>query len=157
MKRATSNGGAVFLGLLLVGCGGSADSARLTGQVSLDGKAVEAGSIQVVSEDGKAHDTAIIGKEGKYEFSKAPLGKVKLAILVPLEGELAPPPPPAALKKVQLDNKESLPEDLKLAIKMAQKIPKAYMNARTSGIGTTVQPGDNTMNVELTTKFRGPG
>lgn len=134
--------------LLLAGCSAEKGTARLSGRVTLDGKAIETGTVQVVSDDGKRYDSGAIGKDGKYEVARAPVGDVKLSILIP---EL-PPAPPGGLK-VRPDRAAGGPsEEVTAAAKAAQAVPKHYMDPARSGLSGAIKTGDNTLDLPLTRK-----
>ena len=103
-----------------------------------------------VSDDGKTYDSGPIGKDGKYEVANAPLGSVRLCVLVP---EL--PPAPAGLKPKA--GAADLPADasaveILAATKAAQGVPKTYMDPKSSGLSATIQPGENTLDLPLSRK-----
>jgi hypothetical protein len=147
--------GAILL-VFALGCGGSdKPTGRLSGRVTLDGKPIEIGSVQVVSEDGKAHGAGAIGKDGAYEVPRAPVGKIKLAVLVPQVP--AGPPAPKGLKAPSGDGPGDGPSaEVIAATKAAQKLPRRYAEHASSGLATTIQTGDNTFDLELFAKPR-PG
>lgn len=79
------------------GCGGSGgdqaqfESARLEGEVTLDGKPIPEGTIQFVPQDQKAPPTTVPILEGRYVAPKVGLGRVIVTMNV------APPERPAVI------------------------------------------------------------
>jgi hypothetical protein len=136
------------------GAGDAHPTGKLTGKVTLDGKPLEVGTVQVVTADGKAHGSGILGKEGVYEIPNAPVGVVKVAVLVP---DASAPPPPRGLKLNMKDAKDPGPPEDPAALKLALKLPAGYRNPQSSSLTTTIKSGDNSYDLPLTTKFRSAG
>lgn len=65
-----------------VGCGGGRPIAKLSGKVTMEGKPFEYGIVKVVSEDEKAQGSGEIQKGGEYTVANAPIGKVRIMIIV---------------------------------------------------------------------------
>jgi hypothetical protein len=72
------------LALPLAGCGPESSpfpTARVGGQITLDGAPLASGNISFVPEGaGQARPTAVDFTAGKYEIDEAPLGKVRVFI-----------------------------------------------------------------------------
>lgn len=66
--------------LLLGGCGSSGTGASVHGQVTVDGTAIETGSLQFLPIDGKGQPVGAEIKQGAYEVSNVPPGKVNVTI-----------------------------------------------------------------------------
>ena len=68
--------------LALVGCGGDARMAEVTGMVTVDDNPLENGAIRFVPIDGKTQTTGGIIKDGHYTVL-VPLGEMSVAISAP--------------------------------------------------------------------------
>jgi hypothetical protein len=126
---------AVFLSAWLVGCGASRPAgAKVTGAVTVNGKPLPGGSVFMESEDGKLSDTGPIDDNGNYVVANAPLGKVRIALLLP-----EPPPPAPPALKGDAGKGPKLPDDVKGAISkelaaILPKVPAKYKKAADSGL-----------------------
>jgi hypothetical protein len=143
--------------LAAAGCG-AAPAGKLSGKVTLDGKAVRGGTVLVVSANGIGRSSAIIGADGTYVLEKAPVGKVKLAIAPPPAppGMAAPPPgapkPPAAPKQVRMPD---ITEEESQAYSSLKDLPDRYQDAEQSGLTFEVHEGENTFDITLSRKKPG--
>src|SRR5437868_1069854 len=77
----------LLFGLTALGCGRSdqpkGPTGILRGKVALDGKPVMTGTVNVFSSDNQRVGSGPITPSGNYEVSNAPVGPVKLAVVVP--------------------------------------------------------------------------
>jgi hypothetical protein len=109
------------------GCG-DRTKAPLSGTVTLDGEPLKAGFVYVHGEDGRVTSTGIEA-DGKYRIPDAPVGKVTLAVItLPAGQEVLPP------------DAKGTPTKLPARPPFVE-IPKHYHEAKTSGLTTTVEPG----------------
>jgi hypothetical protein len=105
-------------GLLLVGCSGSAGTgASMSGKVTLDGKPIVAGTIQVMPNSGQGQPVGGSITNGAYSLKDAPLGKVTILLQATTETgnmyndngtmrpELRDLIPPAAKAGIEKENK----------------------------------------------------
>lgn len=134
---------AVFLGLIAIaGCGGSG-TCTVSGKVTIKGKPVCTGVINLVSPSGEIV-TGGIDEEGNYTVINVTTGDKKVSIIsdkplpspvnvVKYDPDLPPPPAPLPSKAMQ----NWVPVDAK------------YGNAETSGKTMTLKSGSNTINIEL--------
>lgn len=122
------------LGVLLLfsGCGGESPPAGLVqGQVQLKGKPIEEGQVMLFSEPGRPVGSAPIASGGTFEFSDpVPTGVYTVAILPSAEEVPAGAEPPSA--------KPSTPA-----------IPSKYRNEVTSGLTATIEPGNNSLDLQM--------
>jgi hypothetical protein len=70
----------LVLSLVLVPLGCSRPTGRVSGTVTLDGKALPGGTIIFLPEDNRNY-LAAIGKDGHYEVAGIPFGKVRVAVI----------------------------------------------------------------------------
>jgi len=152
-----------LLFLLAAGCGGGAATrAKLSGQVTLDDVPLTKGAVKVTSEDGQITETASILSDGKYVIGKAPLGPVKLCLVIPpppptqFGAPLPPgkgftPPPPKLGPEAEQREGMPSPEEIK-EIERARSIHPGYQDFKASGLKTTVEKGDNEYNIKLLSK-----
>jgi hypothetical protein len=130
---------------LAIGCGDSRHAgSKVSGTVTIDGKAIEGGSVYMESEDGKFNDAGPIGTGGAYTVNNAPLGKLKVSLLLP------PPPPPAPPATPKGAPQPETPKDLPKSDKLSKesydlisKIPAKYKEVSKSGLSLTVVSGTN--------------
>jgi hypothetical protein len=78
MRRATILLSALLLGLGILGCSGN-NLTKIRGDVTLDGKPIERGTIRAVAVDGKTPSAEAVIQNGKYEMQVTP-GKKKIEI-----------------------------------------------------------------------------
>lgn len=128
-----------FAALILVGGCGGPPRAAVRGTVTIDGRPLTAGRI-VFEQDGRSH-MAQIGADGGFELRGvaggiAP-GTYSVAVLPP-EPEFVPQPNSTDMRLVN-------PPDPRL-------YPVRYRVAATSGITKTVNPGESTIDVELSSQ-----
>jgi hypothetical protein len=155
--------------LVLTGCGGK-PGGRVEGKVVLDDVPLPLGEVVIAAENGSGTASGRV-MNGAYVVEKAPLGPVKVFVTIPM----MPPPtsfvpkggPPGA-KGPQLPPKDvpvkdnvppslpqgrpELPEEMKRAMEIADKVPKLYRDEKTTPLRHTVEKGTTTFNVIMTTK-----
>ncbi len=146
-----------LLALALAGCGGDGlnHGGKLSGKVTLDGKPLKGGNVIVSSEDGKHSVQGFITGEGTYSVPEPPLGKVKIAVQTAhLRGSFTPKEgvPAGAGGKGELGSRGmTLPDPKEIGLGFTA-IPSKYEKPETSGLTTEIKGGDQTHNVELTSK-----
>ena len=132
----------VGVGLIgLAGCSSGPKTGVVTGVVTLNGKAVETGSISVLSSQGGEPKMAWIGQGGKYTVHDVPAGPVTIAV-----------------SDFQ-DAAGGSADDIKKrgpagpAADAKNNFPAKYADHGTSGLATTVQEsskGETTYDVKMT-------
>ncbi len=129
---------------LAAGCSGPTTGV-LRGQVTYDGQPLSTGTITVACEDGRVA-SGNIRKDGTYNIPNAPAGPVHLSVAVP-------PPAPvfAAIGKegAKIPDAKELKEMQQAQAKYVP-LPPRYQDAKTSGLNTTVEPGEQTYDIALT-------
>jgi hypothetical protein len=128
------------VGLASPGC--SRRTATVRGTVTYQNKKVTSGVVVFVGADGKATQPAPIQEDGTYTAANVPVGTVKVAV--------DNPPPPSNTGGAGLSPTD--PEAQAAAKEAARytPTPPQYRDANKSGLTTTVKPGSNTYNVDLT-------
>ncbi|MBA4063448.1 MAG: hypothetical protein C0501_07000 [Isosphaera sp.] len=130
--------GAVAACLALAGCAkGPPEITTLSGRVTVDGKPVKSGVVNVVSEDDVVRTGGEIAADGTYRIVGAPVGPVKLSVSTE-DFRVVQPEPGAGVKP--------RPNPLYVAT------PKKYETFDTAGLATTVPRGEATYDIELTSK-----
>jgi hypothetical protein len=151
-------GGVVLLGLLVcsAGCGSKSKAkAIVKGKVTFGKEHLTTGSVSFYGPD-NAFGTATIDKDGNYEMNDAPVGLVKITIVVP---KMPPggrgPMIPGSGKDVK-DKASVDPEDPGRRIPIMGErpskivpIPDKYGNVETSGLTYTVEKGEQTHDINL--------
>lgn len=148
IRRGRIATGAVLLvlgALSGTGCGSSSNEATVTGKVTLNGKTVSGGTIKVISEDGAKTDSALIGKDGTFKLTKAPIGQVKVALDPPPEAEMqalprgAPVPP--EVKKMTAQEKAGL--------SLWKRLPGNYRDLQKTPLKITIKDGESNVPVDV--------
>ncbi|MBI2804707.1 MAG: hypothetical protein HYX68_06945 [Planctomycetes bacterium] len=137
-----------IVALVSLGCGGTPTrpGAKVEGVVKVDGKPLPMGSVLMVSLDGKTDDSGSIDEEGRFVIPNAPLGKVKVCLVVP---EVPPPTkkPPMKLKGGPQETKEDAelknPLHTRKNLELLSKIPAKYRDSNKSGLVYEVNPDQN--------------
>ncbi|QVL30050.1 hypothetical protein KIH39_14400 [Telmatocola sphagniphila] len=173
---------ALLLGFSLtsMGCSGSVEYADMTGSVSIDGKAVTAGSVYIVLADNpEVTGGGVIKGDGTYTC-KAPVGKIKVAIqtlafkpggandsktkssapsTAPGAKGGAAKGPPAGYSKEGFSKKgTTTPQAPAWASGDSDhppvyvKIPSKYEKVETSGLTYDIHKGSNTIEITLAEK-----
>jgi hypothetical protein len=119
---------AVLVVFLLAGCGGSS---TVTGEVTLDGKAIEEGLITFVPGGGKSPNVVVKIKDGKYS-AKVPPGPVTVQV---------------SATKVTGKRRMYETPDSPMVDVYEERIPKKYNTS--SELKTEIKSGSNTLNWEL--------
>jgi hypothetical protein len=162
----------VGFAVALVGCSKSGPSSRLTGTVTYKGEPVKAGTIYLVYEQGGQYEAAI-RQDGSYQFGDLPTGNVKVLIDTETfnpeqkpksytgyakgmakgfseynatvgKGEKASGDKPGSSTVILTkEQKEEL-------AKVYVKIPRKYASEKTTTLTTTIEPGSQTRNFDLT-------
>ncbi len=148
---------AAGLGLALAaGCRGP--SATVTGKVTYKNQPLSGATVVFMTADTKWVGRTTTGSDGGYTLSRVPLGEVKVGV----EGGAGPQGPPGRPgggppSKMTPPTGLDLPPD-------AQKspiynpagsggptvaVPRQYADPTKSGLGTTVQAGENTYDIPL--------
>ncbi|MCA9069051.1 MAG: hypothetical protein KDA84_09020 [Planctomycetaceae bacterium] len=124
--------GMVFLLSGLSGCGGeSSPTGLVQGQVKMKGKPIEEGQVVLFSEPGRPVGSAPITSGGTFEFSApVPAGNYVVAILPPAEEVPAGAEPSSAKPKIPA-------------------IPPKYRNEATSGLTAAIEPGENSLDLQI--------
>lgn len=125
--------------VLACGCGkGGAEITVLSGRVTIDGKPVKVGMVNVVSDDDVTRTAGEIAPDGSYSIVGAPVGPVKLSVstedfkvVLPEPGSGAAPP---------------------RANPLYTATPKRYEKFETAMLATTVPRGKATFDIELKSK-----
>jgi len=150
MRRHLGIRAALLLILAAVaGCGKG--TATVTGKVTYQGQAITSGTVVFYGENGKV-DSGILDANGNYTLTRAPVGTVKVAVMVPKiaskgAGGGPPPGPPAGkgkLKTAPVDPSRPVPAPVEKSA-----IPERYTDAEKSGLVYTVNPGSQIINLEL--------
>jgi hypothetical protein len=141
-------GGACLLLILAVGCGGK--KATVTGTVSYKGQPLKGGTVVFLTDPGGHPFRSEISQEGKYTINGVPPGSVKITVST---ASLRPPQIPRNV------NMPTPPKDVPLppGAKYNQTgdpsrytwIPDNYGDPEKSGLAYTVQPGEQTHNIDL--------
>ena len=123
--------------LMFSGCG-VGDWGYAQGVVTLDGKPVGPGTLILEPADPQASSRAVIayfGEDGRYELKTAP----------------DEPGVPAGEYRVRIYGRGGADfTDEQAVPTQPSKIPPRYSDYSTSGLTANVQPGDNTIDFELT-------
>ena len=130
----------------ITGCNnGPHAGAKVTGTVKLDGKALPGGSVLMESADGKFKDAGVIGADGSFTVANAPLGKVKVALIIP-DAPVLPEPPAGKGPEKPADLPKSGEKLSRESLVMLAKVPAKYRDANQSGlsfeVGSSNQPYD---------------
>ncbi len=120
---------------------------EVEGLVTLDGKPLQIGMVQIVPESAMVSaDSAVgmVGDDGRYAVSNVPVGVVKISVKtshlkgMAMAGKMAPARPGVS----------GAPQ---LTAQFVD-VPKLYENPETSKLTATVTKGKNTVNLELKSK-----
>jgi hypothetical protein len=110
--------------------------------VTLNGKPFTGGAVTVVTEDGKYHFSGRIQADGTYRVERAPVGKVRIGVVVPPS---ARPPGAVPKGKDMKDGKVAAP-----AQKSGGSFPASYSNPETSGLVGEIRKGeDNVLDIAM--------
>lgn len=124
-----------------------ASGVEIEGLVTLDGKPLQIGMVQVVPESAMmSADSAVgmIGEDGRFAVSNVPVGGIKLSVKtshlkgMAAAGKMAPARPGVS----------GAPQ---LNVQFVD-VPKQYESPETSKLIATVVKGKNTINLELKSK-----
>ncbi len=150
-RRAAGFG---ILLLALAGCG-SADGLNrggdLSGQVTLDGKALGGGRVEIFSEDGKNSVACQIRPDGSYTLNEPPLGPCKITVKTSyLKGMPTAAPGGKGGKGVAGSSAGMIfPKDVGLVY---TPIPPKYEDPARTDLAVTVEPGKQKHDIALTRK-----
>jgi hypothetical protein len=126
-------------------------NAEVKGKVTIDGKAVTAGNVRFVAEDGEYGAEASLTPEGTYTMSDAPVGLVRITVHTKqYAGNKAP-------EKEKTDTAKGgggsmgmvMPTNIGLVYVAT---PDKYADPKTSNLKYVVEPGSQEHNIELTSK-----
>jgi hypothetical protein len=129
--------------LVLVGCGGRHPTAKVSGKVTYQDKALNSGTVNFVSEkEGIANPVASgsISEDGSYAIANAPVGPVKISIIT-----VKPITPKQQLSNGKTPTKASGAAPTTAWI----EIPAHYRDPATSNLSYTVVPGDQKHDITL--------
>ena len=153
-RRLLMAGWLTLLPLVLAGCG-SKERATVEGKVTVDGAPANVGVVTFLSVDGKSRISAMkagIQPDGTYRLDDAPLGDVKVSV-APLSLSQGRG---AARRKERIKDLVEMrkggkgpPQAAPAPADSAVPIPKKYANADSSGLTTTLKPGKNVYDIEL--------
>jgi hypothetical protein len=132
---------------VLAGCGrkfGTVD-----GKITVDGRPVNSGRVLFRSADEKHVVFAYIGPEGAYRALDVPSGPMNVWVTPPTKMERAKMQRKGRAKKGDTSEAPEVPE---VPIVSFVPIPQKYQDPTTSGLTTTVQPGPNTYNIEMSSR-----
>ncbi len=135
----------LFAAYSAIGCGGPSHG-TVRGTVAVDGSPLSLGTIAFHADDGRAASAPI--NDGKYIVDKAPLGPAKITIH-------AHPPSPPMRKPMEAPAEGEAPlsaSQLAAARAEFRPLPEKYHDKSTSGLSYTVQPGEQTHDMELAGK-----
>jgi len=133
---------AVMLLSALPGCGSGKATATVTGTVTYQGKPLPAGKVSFFGPGGQVA-SGLIGDDGSYEISNAPLGLVKVAVSTPL------PPPPEIIKAAK-EGKRRFGKGNPISVDTnTVSIPAKYNDPAKSGLSLTVTEGSQPFLIEL--------
>lgn len=147
----------LFAVLALAGCSRSRERATVQGKVTIGGKHLTAGTVMFYAYD-NATASAPIDKDGQYVMRDAPVGDVKIAVIVPQ----MPPGMAQMMQKMKgtkglKDVKSTDPEGSGKSIPMMGAmpanivpIPARYADPISSGLTYPVVSGEQTHNILLT-------
>jgi hypothetical protein len=135
----------LILALMLLaplGCGGSS-SASVSGTVSLNGKKLVLGTVNLMSADGHPYQGQI-DRDGKYSIEKLPHGKYTVMIHSP--DPLPPIPPGTPVKKLtpEMEKRQKELEELR---SRWVAIPEKYSSFETSTL--SIEVGSHAVATEI--------
>jgi hypothetical protein len=132
----------VLLALLAVGC---SRPNRVAGTVSLDGQPLPAGRVTFLCDgEGRPAITAAIGENGGYVIENPPVGRARVAVET---FKPEPRPEPGVNPDTGIDYSLGW-EDTGPHV----PIPARYGSVKTSGLETTIEPGEQSFDISLTGK-----
>jgi hypothetical protein len=143
-----------FVALFLAGCGdaGLNRGGSLTGEVTIDGKPVTAGTVLVVSENDKYAVSGFINEYGKYTVKEPPLGPCKIAVQTrDKKGSTRPADTGKGGKAGSGSAGMVLPDPEEIGLTYVP-IPDHYEEAKTSGLVVEVKAGKQDHPLTLTWK-----
>ena len=119
----------------LIGCSGSSQEARVSGEINLDGTPIGPGTVVFAPVDGIKPATGSIERDGTYTLKTSrelglAAGKYKVAVSI-----------------------REMPENVKRGDRPPLgklRIPAKYEQSSTSGLEYEVAPGENTIDIPLT-------
>ena len=122
---------------LLPGCGDN-NSSTVTGQVSLDGKQLDGGAITFVPETSGPLAYGDVGSNGVYTLQSS--------------GGVEGLKPGNYIATVSYRSGRPSPGMTLAQIQALEKVPVSYTTPETSALRKEVKPGENVINLELTSK-----
>lgn len=130
--------------LTAAGCGGG--TADLSGKVAFQGKPVVFGSVVVIGADG-VPKSGVIQPDGTFRVDGVRAGSVKITVSSP------PPPGAAAAKKGREDiDPSKVLKEAPVNPEVAKNwfpIPDRYADPDKSGLGQSLSPGSNQIDLDL--------
>ncbi|QDU60238.1 hypothetical protein Pan216_10770 [Planctomycetes bacterium Pan216] len=115
----------------LTGCEGDGRVCQVSGRVTIDGEPVPAGSVLMMSEDGRRTSAAELQPDGTYRVRCQP-GHFMVA--------LVPPPGPDPFS-------DTAPDATSTPLEVP--IPRKYQDVGTSGLEVQVPQGESTFDIDI--------
>jgi hypothetical protein len=146
-SRWLAGGSGLVLLLWAAGCGSGPAKGTISGQVLYDKKPLPFGQITFYTEDGStARSASII--DGKYTIKDFPVGQAVITVrtVPPPQGQPKLPDPKLGLPPEGVSGQNPPPAVNRPYV----PIPQRYGVREQSGLRYTVQPGEQTYNIELT-------
>jgi hypothetical protein len=140
-------GGLILTLLVLAGCGrkfGTVD-----GKITVDGRPANSGRVFFRSADEKSVVVAYIGREGTYHAVDVPPGTMNVWVTPPTKMERQKMQRRGGARK---ERPADAPEPPEPPLASIVSIPQKYQDPTSSGLTTTVQPGRNTYNIEMSSR-----
>jgi len=128
-----------FVGFALPGCGGRMGTVK--GKVLISGRPMPNGTVAFVSADGQSVDTSEIDAEGNYTMRRAPVGPVKISVIVS-------PPSNIPSPNMKMGDKGGRIKS-ETAGKKFVPVPERYRSSETTPLTYTVTSGEQSHNVEI--------
>jgi hypothetical protein len=159
LRRRLLMAGWVILTLLgPAGCGWKEPQATVEGKVTVDGAPANSGIVAFTSVDGKGRIASMAGaiqSDGTYRIPNAPLGAVKVSVApLTLTQTRGARRKEKVIKRMEMKQKgqTDLPQAAPAPDAPVVPIPKKYADADSSGLTTTLNPGTNTYDIELSSR-----
>jgi hypothetical protein len=129
---------------IFLGCG--TKTASVSGKVTYQGKTLTSGTVTFYSQDAKLQGSGNIGSDGTYTVTRAPVGKVKATVVVPVV--VNPPAPAMKMDPAKMGSPEISKEAKATAVKPVA-IPDKYSDPQNSGLEYEIKSQSNEINIEL--------
>jgi hypothetical protein len=116
----------------------------VSGKVVMNGQPIRAGTVEFVTTDNIHSAIADLMADGTYRMPGAPVGPVRIAIST-AGYDRAPPPN-------EEDGPVQNPKDRSGKNPRFVAVPAKYHTVETSDLSTTIEPGQNTYDIEIPSK-----